>query len=348
MAAPQRSSSPSATTLFDLTVSHRITAVIHAAARLGVADVLAEAGPTTVREIADRTGAHEPSLQRLLRALVTIGVCTPVGKERFGLTAVGEHLAAGATPSLKAWALFEGEMLSRSWAGLVDSIRSGKTAAELAGFVESPFELLARSPESAAIFNEAMVALTRQVIPGVLAAYDFSGIGRLIDVGGGYGELLCAILEAYPTMSGAVFDLPACAEGARTHLAASGLAGRGEFIAGDFFESVPGGADAILLKSILHDWDDDRSLTILRNCRRALAEGGLLLLVERLLPETPERDPEHVSVALSDLNMLRGAGGRERSEGEYRGLLGESGLAMTRVVPAGRFNVIEGMVASAA
>jgi hypothetical protein len=333
---------PSATRLFDLISSQRITVVIYVAARLGVADHLAE-GPVTAAELARRTGADERSLRRLLRALVTIGICQQVGSEQFGLTPVGAHLAGSAKQSLKAYALFEGGMLSRSWARLLDSIRSGKTAAELAG-VQNSFEVLARDPELARTFNEAMVAFTRQVVPAVLAAYDFSDIRRLIDVGGGYGELLSAILAAYPTMHGAVFDLPGCGDGAKKQFADTGVGERGEFIGGNFFESVPTGADALIMKSIIHDWNDERSLTILRNCRRALPEAGCLLLVERLMPESLEATAEHAAVALSDLNMLRGPGGCERTQAEYGALLGQSGFRVTRVLPAGRMHVIEARV----
>ena len=174
---------------------------------------------------------------------------------------------------------------TRSWGGLLDSIRTGKTAAQLAG-IDNSFDLMAHDPARAQLFDEGMVALTRQVIPAVLAAYDFSTISRLIDVGGGYGELLCAILKACPSLRGAIFDLPRCAEGAKRQLTDAGLSDRGEFISGSFFESVPSGADAVIMKSIIHDWDDERSVKILQNCRRALAAGGKLLLVERIMPET--------------------------------------------------------------
>ncbi len=340
MATPRAGLDSVTNTVFDLLSSHRITAVIYAAVRLGVTDCLADEGPRTARELAQQTNAHEGSLRRLLRALVTIGICKQVGDERFELTAVGARLAGSANKSLKAWALFEGEALSRSWGGLLDSIRTGKTAAELAGF-RDPFEAMNRNPAAVELFNDAMVTLTRQVIPAVLASYDFSGIRRLIDVGGGYGELLCAILKAYPSMRGAVLDLPRCAEGARKQLTDAGVGDRGEFIAGSFFESVPGGADAVIMKSIIHDWDDERSVKILRNCRAALSKGGKLLLVERLMPEMLADNAEHRSVALSDLNMLRGPGGCERTESEYRELFDKGGFKMIRVAPAGFFNVLE-------
>jgi O-methyltransferase domain/Dimerisation domain len=337
--AAQPRPDPSATALFDLLVSHRITAVLYVAARLGIADSLAE-GPLTARQLAERNGAHEPSVRRLLRALVALGVCKLDDGEAFALTATGAHLAASARPSLKSWALFEGEMLSRTWGGLLDSIRTGKTAAELAG-LDNAFEAMARNPEHVRMFNAAMVALTEQVTPAMLAAYDFSGITRLTDVGGGYGQLLCAILKAYPAMRGTIFDLPRCAEGAKAHLVDAGLGQRCVFTPGSFFDSVPSGADAVILKSIIHDWDDDHSIKILTNCREALAAGGKVLLVERLMPEMPEANPEHCSVILSDLNMLRGPGGCERTESEHRELMAKSGLELTRIFPAGRFSVIE-------
>lgn len=342
MTGQQGSLDPSAVALFDLIGSHRITAVIYVAVRLGVTDCLAE-GAKTARQLAHDTNAHEPSVQRLLRALVTIGVCKAVGKEQFTLSAMGSYLAGSAQQSLKAFALFEGELLSRQWGALLDSIRTGKTAAQLAG-TDNSFDLMAQNPRAVQLFNEAMVALTRQVIPAVLAAYDFSSITRLIDVGGGYGELLCAILQACPSLRGAIFDLPRCAEGAKKQLGDAGLSDRGEFISGNFFESVPSGADAVIMKSVIHDWDDACSITILQNCHRALAAGGKLLLVERIMPEIPEANADDCSVTLSDLNMLRGPGGSERTEREYHELLSKSGFTMTRVLSAGRWNVIDAMV----
>jgi SAM-dependent methyltransferase len=341
--ASQHGSDPSAIALFDLISSHRITAVIYVAARLGVADFLAE-GPKTSSELAQRTGAHEPSLRRLLRALVSVGICRQIGESQFELTAIGRLLAAGEPQSLKSWALMEGERLWRSWGSLLDSIRTGKTTAEIAG-VHNHFELMGRSPEAVKVFNEAMVSLTQRVTHGVLAAYDFSGITKLMDVGGGFGELLAAVLKAYPTMRGVIFDLPRCAEGAKKLLAEAGVGDRSEFVSGNFFEFVPRGADAMILKSIIHDWNDDRSVKILRNCRKALPEGGRLLLVERLMPENLEANPEHCAHAMSDLNMLLGPGGRERTEHEYRQLLCDGGFTISRVLPTGRFSLMEAGVA---
>lgn len=337
--AARPKSDPSAIALLDMIGAQRITAVIYVTAQLGIADLLAE-GPKTSGELAGLTGAHERSLQRLLRALVTLGLCKQARKGTYQLTPMGGYLAEGAKHSLKAWAIFEGESLSRSWMGLLESIRTGKTAAALAGF-ENPFEQMAQNPKAAKIFNDAMVAWTRLVIPAVLAAYDFSGITNLIDVGGGYGELLSAILVAYPSMHGTILDLPQCAEGASRHLVESGVSERGKFVPGNFFDSVPGSGDAIIMKSIIHDWEDGSSRKILDNCHRALPQEGRLLLVERVMPEAPAVNAEDSSGALSDLNMLRGPGGSERTESEFRELLKNGGFTMTYVLPAGRMNVIE-------
>ena len=332
-----------ATLLLDLIASHRITAVIYVAARLGIADLLAER-PRTTEELAQSSGADERSLHRLLRALTALGICQQLDESRFGLTALGANLAGDAKHSVKVWALFEGELLAGTWRGLLDSIRTGKTGAELAGSDDS-FELMARNPAHVQVFNEAMLAFTRLIVADVLAAYDFSGITRLMDVGGGYGQLLCAILHAYPDLRGVVFDLPRCAAGATRHLDEAGLSDRAEFTPGSFFASVPAGADAIIMKSIIHDWNDERSIAILTNCRRALPTGGRLLLVERLMPERPEVTAHDRLVTLSALNMLRGPGGCERTEREYRELLRAGGFAMTRALPAGRFAVVEANVA---
>jgi hypothetical protein len=329
--------------LFDLITAHRITASLYTAAELGIADALAD-GPCTVDELSVAVDALESALGRLLRALVTIGVCRRVGAGKFGLTPVGRHLASGSSQSLKAWAIFEGKMLQPSWGGLIDSVPSGKTRAELAG-VASSFDLMARDPHRVEMFNAAMRDLTRLTLPAVLATYDFSGISRLIDVGGGTGELLAAVLLACPSLRGAVFDQAACAEGARKHFRDSGISDRAEFIAGDFFKSIPGDADALILKSTIHDWNDECSACILANCRKVLPASGKLILVERIMPEAPTDDADHRAGALSDLNMLRGPGGHERTAHEYGMLLNAAGFRIARIIPACRFSLIEALVA---
>jgi predicted O-methyltransferase YrrM len=198
---------------------------------------------------------------------------------------------------------------------------------------------------NARLFNDAMFSMTSALLPGLLSAYDFSRVGKLMDVGGGYGQLLIAILKKYPSMSGMVYDLPHCAEGARKNFADAGVADRAEFVGGSFFDSIPSGAETIVMKSILHDWNDERCLRILQHCHRALNPGARLIVIDRIMPEKLEPAAAHLSVALSDLNMLRGPGGCERTEREHRALLADGGFRMTRCVPAGRIDVIEATVA---
>lgn len=338
MAAPQ-SSDPSADVLLNLIDGHRITAVIYAAARLGIADCLVE-GPKSAAELARLTDSHERSLSRLLRTLVKLGICAEASNGRFDLTPTGTHLAANSRRSLKAFVLLEGGMIRHAWDDLFESIRTGRTAAELAGrTVQEHFANAAK--QSAGLFNEAMSSITRMAVSDLLAAYDFSGIGTLTDVGGGLGELMIGILRKYPSMRGIVFDLPLSAEKARKNIANAGVADRCEFLAGDFFNSVPSGADAIIMKSIMHDWDEERCVKILQNCSRALAQGGRLMLVDKALPEKIEAGVGDLFAFLDDLNMLQGAGGCERTPAEFRALLAQGGFQMRRVVPTGRYCVIE-------
>jgi len=329
----------SALKLFDLIQSHRVTALIYVAVKLRIAELLRN-GPQPLGELAKATGADERALGRLLTALSTIGICQRSGESSYALTEMGAGLDGEAEQSFKSWAIFEAEMLSKRWSGMLESVMTGKTAAELQGFASS-FELMGRTPENVDKFNAAMTELTRLVTPDILRSYDFSGISHLMDIGGGSGELLGAIAQHNRQLRGTVFDLPRCAEAASKHLQQIGISDRVEFIAGDFFETVPAIADAIILKSIIHDWNDARSILILRNCRAALPGNGKLLLVERLMPETPAARDEDKAHALSDLNMLSGPGGCERTEGQYRELLQQSGFDLAGVYPAGRFNVIE-------
>jgi hypothetical protein len=333
-------SDPSANTLMDLIAGHRVTAVIYVATKLGIADLLLE-GPKTAAELARLTETHERSLLRLMRALVTLAICTEASDGSFSLTEVGIRLAAKSERSMAAWVLMEGELLRPGWSELIESIRTGKTAGQLAGLGQERFEVLAKT-RVAGLFNDAMVSLTRMAVPAVLAAYDFSGISTLMDVGGGLGELMCAILTKYRSMRGIVFDLPHCAEGARKNLPDAGVADRCEFIGGNFFESVPAGADAIIMKSVVHNWNNERCVRILQNCHSVLTPGARLILIDRVMPEKPKPSANDLSAVMSDLNMLRGPGGGERTPSELRALLAKGGFSMRRVVPTGsRYSVIE-------
>jgi hypothetical protein len=325
--------------LIDLIRSHRITDAIFVAAELGIADLLAQ-GPRSAEELARLTETHPRSLLRLVRALAALGICKEAGGGKFELTEMGTHLTADSEYSVKAVALLQGGMLRDLWGTLIESVRTGKTGAEQAGRSAERFEDLAKTGQ-ADLFNRAMISQTRLAAPAILEVYDFAGIPTLMDVGGGLGALISSILRKYPSMRGIVFDLPHCAAGARSMFVDSGVADRAHFIAGSFFDAVPPGADAIVLKNIIIDWNDERCLRILANCYHALKPGARLMVIERIMPATLASTADHVDVTLVDLNMLRGPGGGARTEREHRELLAKGGFRVTRIVSAGRHNLIE-------
>lgn len=325
--------------LLDLIGGHRVTAAICAAVELGVIDALA-AGPRTAPEIAAECSAHEGSSERLLTALVGLGICRSGEDSQYQLTEMGAYLAQGSDPSLRDWALFEGEMLARSWIGLSESVRSGRTFAEIAGSEGGRYEEMRRDPKTASLFDAAMVNMTRLVARDVLAAYNFRDAGRILDIGGGTGTLLIDILRAYPATIGCVLDLQRCEAGARQAIADAGLGPRAYFLAADFFVGIPSGFDTLLLKNVLHNWDDARCAVLLANCRRVLGRSGRIVIIERFLARAPDAPAGYASTALGDLNMLRGPGGRERTEFAYRNLATNAGLCVTHVLPAGRYDLL--------
>ena len=338
----EASSSPLA--LLELIAGSWTTQALHVAARLGIADHLAH-GPRSTAELADALGAHAGSLHRLLRALTALGVIAEPERGVFALTPLGAHLRADAPASVRAWALFWGGSLWPIWATLLHSVRSGTSPRALVTRNEG-FDSLAQQPEAVRVFNDAMVEMTRLIALPVVQASDCAGVRCLVDVGGGRGELLAAFLKAHAGMRGVLFDLPQALAGADAHLAAAGVADRCEAMPGSFFEAVPAGGDAYLLKSVLHDWNDERAGQILARCRQAMDGRGRLLVVERVLPERMTGSAEHRLLAASDLNMMVVLSGRERDEAAFRALFESAGFALTRIAPAAlSFCVIEGVCA---
>lgn len=324
--------------VYDLVQSHRITAVIHAAVQLDLAETIGGEAKS-VAELARLVSADEGALRRLLVALTTLGLCTQAAGDRFGITDLGRQLDQAADPSLKDWVFFESEMLAQSWGGLVDSVRSGKSAAELRGEGDDRYAATGNTPEWTRRFNAAMVSLTRSLVPKIVAAHDFTAARALMDVGGGTGELISGVLQRNVHLEGVAFDLARCEAGARAHFVQAGLAGRCRFVAGSFFEAIPSGADTILMKSILHNWKDDRCEVILQNCHDALPTGGTLIVIERIMPELATA--EDAGCALSDLNMLRGPGGRERTEAEYRTMVARAGFSFVVTAGVGSFSLLK-------
>ncbi len=315
-----------------------ISRAIYVAAKLGIADHLRD-GHRTFDELAAATGTHAPSLYRVLRALASVGVFTEDEKRRFALTPLAETLRTDVPDSLRAFATVElGEEHYPAWGELLHSVKTGEIAFDRA-FGMPVWNFFEQNPENAKTFNDAMTGFTLAVNDTVLSSYDFSSIGKIVDVGGGHGSLIASILKANPKMTGVLFDAPPVIEGARHRIRDEGIAERCEAVAGDFFESVPSGGDAYIVKWIIHDWDDERSVSILRNCHRAMAENGRLLLVEAVVPHGSE---PHFSKYM-DLNMLVMTGGRERTEDEYRALLKASGFRLTRIIPTeSPMSIIEG------
>lgn len=309
-------------------VSHAISV----AAELQIPDLLAS-GAKTSAELAQASGAHAPSLHRLARALVTFGILSQREDESFELTPMGALLSSGAGYSLRYFAIHCGRRLSKEWGALLDSVKTGESARQLL-VGQDAFEALERDPAQAAVFNQAMVDVTRLEADGIVRAYDFAPMKHIVDVGGGYGQLLAAILKAAPHARGTVFDLPHAADKSRAYLQEIGLARRCDFVPGSFFESVPSGGDAYLVKSVMHNWNDERAQAILQCCRRAMAGRGKLLVIERIVPQRLEISAAHRAITLMDLNMLVVLGARERTEEEFRALLSAAGLHVTRTLSA--------------
>jgi hypothetical protein len=323
-------SPPPALQLSKMILSFWVSQAVHVAAELGLADVLLEQ-PLPSGAVAARLDTHPDATDRLMHALVTLGVLTR-DKDCFALTELGRCLETRSPTSRRAWSrLTGGKQGWESWGRLIDCVRTGKKAYGSGDGETDTFDALASDPRAVAIFHQAMADSTRRVAPAVARTIDFTGARRVVDIGGGYGALLCSILEAHPHLEGAVYDLPHAQEGALTLFAACALSGRATYVTGSFFETPPPAADVYVLKSVIHDWDDARSLRILARCREAMKGMARLVLVE---PDAgaPNGNPlGDWFVSFSDLNMLVATGGRERNEREYVALLEAAKLKVTAV-----------------
>jgi SAM-dependent methyltransferase len=300
---------------------------LYVAAKLELADRVKD-GPRGSAELAAATGVNADALHRVLRALASVGVFAEDDRGRFGLTPLAACLRKDVPGSQWAMAVMMGEEHFRAWAEVLASVRTGEPAFDRV-YGRPIFDYLADHSEAARTFDAAMTGVHGAETAAMLDAYDFAGLGTLVDVGGGNGTLLVGTLQRNPGLRGVLFDRPHVVERARDNLRAAGLDGRCTVVGGDFFESVPGGGDAYLMRHIIHDWDDERSRVILRNCRRVVRPGGRLLLVETVIP--PGNGASFAKFL--DVNMLVIPGGRERTEAQYRDLLGAAGFRLTRVVP---------------
>lgn len=323
----QTSPPPAAEQMLQIISGFWISRAVYVIAKLGIPDIL-KSGPKTADELASATKMHGPSLYRVLRALASVGVLSAEG-DTFSLTPLSETLVTDAPGSLRWFAVSElGQEHYPAWGNLMYSVKTGDIAFDNFFGVDI-WKYFASNPEDGAIFNNSMSQVTAVTNETVTGVYDFSGFNTLVDVGGGHGGLLTEILKKNPNLKGVLFDAPPVIEGARRKIEAAGLADRCETVSGDFFKAVPGGGDAYIMKWIIHDWDDQKSNTILRNIRNQMAPNGRLILVDSVVPETNE---PHFSKFI-DLNMLVMTGGKERTEKEFQELLAAAGFRLLRVIP---------------
>src|SRR5438552_5190620 len=314
--------------LVQMGTAYWVSRMVYAAAKFALADRVAD-GPKSAAELAQLTRAHEPSLHRLLRALASLGILSEDDGGRFVLGPLGEALKTGAPGSARATILaLAGDWWWRGWDQFMYCLETGETAMQKE-FGMTVFDFLAQHPEEASYFNEAMIGFHGDEPAAVAAAYDFSSCGTIVDVGGGTGNLLAAILDRYAGPRGVLADLPHVVRDAPSLIERRGLAHRLSVETIDFFAAVPAGGDAYLLSHVIHDWNEDQCLAILRNCRSAMTPCSRLLIVEMVLPAGNVPHPGK----LLDIAMLVMPGGQERTEDEYGALLGKAGFRVTRVIP---------------
>ena len=323
--------------MIQLTSGHVIAQALYVVAELGIADRLAT-GPRESAALAQAVGVHAPSLYRVLRTLASIGVFVEHANQSFELTSLGKTLRSDVPGSVRAWALVNCGISWRAYGELLHAVQTGQPAFDRA-YGMSVFDYTARHPEAMDLFGKMLIDFSSQEVAAIASTYSLSDVNSIMDVGGGSGNLLAALLQANPSLHGTVFERPAAAEMAVQWLHAAGLSDRSDVLDGDFFESVPTGADVCVLSHVLHDWDEAHCLTLLTNCRRAIPPHGRLLIVETILPE-----PNKPSIGrLLDLIMLANSpSGRERTVEEYRDLLEKADFRLERIIAtASPVSVIE-------
>lgn len=338
--APNPVTMPPQMIMMQMATAYWVSQSIYAAARLGIADLLV-GGAKSCDELAILSGSHAPSLYRLLRALASVGVFTETENEKFALTPLANCLRSDVSDSVRDASIMMGDPEHyNSWGNILHSVRTGESGFENL-FGKNVFEYYAENPEPALVFDRAMTSFSSTEIAAVVEAYDFSSIKKLVDVAGGHGSLLTSILKANSHLEGVLFDLPEVIERAKPIVASQPVSDRCQLVSGSFFESVPTGADAYLMKHIIHDWDDERSIKILQNCHKAMTDNGRVLVVEQVIP--PGNEP--FMGKLLDVNMLvMCPGGKERTETEYRSLFAAAGFELTRIIPTQTFvSVVEGI-----
>jgi hypothetical protein len=316
------------------------TQVIGVAAKLRLFDALA-AGPRASSELSGETGSHPGALHRLMRALAVMELVRQTGADRFELTNAGRLLSSDAPGSVRGMALHWGDRLWGALSQLDQSVATGK-AWRISG--AEGFQHMASDPAQLAMFHQSMADQTAPVVTAVLEAYDFSRFGRIMDVGGSLGALVAGLVKAHPGLKGQVYDLPDLQAAANDYLRKAGAADRATFVGGSFFDEVPPGADAYLMKMIIHDWEDAEAGLILKNCRKALGPGAVVLVMERIVAEIATA--ADFGAIRGDITMLTAAGGKERTRAEYERLFAGAGLKLQRVIPTSSgFDILEATAA---
>ena len=324
--ATTKEGNPSPPDLFQMTTGYWVSQAIYVAAKLGIADLLKEE-PQSCVALATATGADAASLFRLMRALASVGVFSHVGTDCFALSRLAESLQTEVRGSLRAMVITLGEIHYQACGNLLHSVQTGSPAFNHV-YGASLFDYLRQNVDAADAFNQGMANVASMLAYAVLMAYDFAGISSIVDIGGGQGELLETILQFNPDIGGTVFDTASTIQRARRRRSNNAWDGRCSYVTGDFFTSVPPGADAYLLCGVIHDWDDSRAVKILRNCRRAMTNNSRVLLVDMIVPDAASASFSK----LLDLNMLVMNGGRERTLAEFRALLNAADYKLTRIV----------------
>ncbi len=325
-----------------LIAGFRYSRAIYIAAKLGLADLLKD-GPKGSDELAKATGSHGPSLYRIMRALASVGIFAEDDQGRFTLTPIAATLQSHVPSSLRAWAILVlGEEHYQVWGDLMHTVQTGESAFEhVLGM--GVFQYEAKHPEHAKIFDEAMANLIGVYNSAVLASYSFSTFDKIVDVGGGDGSFIVAILQANPKLKGVLFDLPHVTEKAKQRIATAGVERRCEVVAGDAFASVPSGGDAYILSRVINSFNNQRAVAVLKNCRRAMSDKSKLILVERVVPNRVEHSIAAQGPVISDLNMMALSGGRERTAAEHRDVLETAGFTLIKIIPTqSEVSVIEG------
>ena len=333
---------PPPVALMQMITGFMISRLIYVAAKLGIADLLKDS-PKSIDELANATETDARTLYRTLRALASVGIFAEVEQsQRFTLTPLAQLLQTGIPGSLSTMAIYMGDNHHwQTYGDILYSVKTGKTAFEHT-YGMAVYKYLPQNTEWAKLFNDAMTSLTASELFAIPDSYDFSPIGKIVDVGGGHGSLIASILKANPKMRGVLFEVPPVIEGAKHLIEAQGLAERCELVAGNAFESVPNGGDAYILKHVIHAFDDDRTVALLKNIHHAMPANGKLLVCEMVIPSGNE---SHFS-KLADMEMLLFSGGFERTEAEYRRLFDKAGFRLTKIFrTSSSVSVIEGVPA---